>query len=347
MHLPDHPVAAVTHPDPYPYYAALAEHRTPSYHDGLRLWVAAHPALLRDVMAHPDCRVRPVREPVPASLAGPLGTVFGALVRMNDGPRHAAGRAVLTRALAAVPVADVRTCARHVAAGLADTKALNRFTAQVPVQTVARLLGFADEDLPRIGTLAADFATALSPLADAVQVDRAHAAVLALLDAMRSLVQRHPRSALLDAVLAGEWEDEHAMLANLCGLLSQTFDATSGMLGNALVARLRGAEGDAAALVSRAMTADPAIHNTRRFTASDVVFDDVAIPAGETILLVLANGVGFGAGRHGCPGQAMAQTIAAEALDVLLAAGPLPDVAWRYRPSVNARIPVFDRKEAA
>jgi cytochrome P450 len=347
MHPPEHAVAAVTHPDPYPYYATLAARRVPWYDAGLRLWIAAHPTLLRDVLAHPDCRVRPAHELVPASLAGPLGSVFGALVRMNDGPRHASGKAVLTRALAAVPMGEVQACARHVAAGLANPPALNRFAAQVPMRTVARLLGFTDDGLPRIAALAADFATGLSPLADAVQVDRAQGATLALLDAMRSLVDRRPRGALLDAVLAGEWADEHALLANLCGLLSQTFDATSGLLGNAIVARLRGSTEEPTALVARVMATDPAIHNTRRFTAAPVTFGDIAIPAGETILLVLANGMGFGAGRHACPGEAMAQAIVTGAVEALLAAGPLPDVRWNYRPSVNARVPVFDQQEAA
>jgi hypothetical protein len=41
---PHNPIAAVTHPDPYPYYAALTA-RTPLYRDEtLGLWVAADAA---------------------------------------------------------------------------------------------------------------------------------------------------------------------------------------------------------------------------------------------------------------------------------------------------------------
>ena len=102
-------IAAVTQADPYPYYAALAERtigspagpkgaagpETPGlFHDArLALWIAAGPAAAAAVMGHPACRVRPVAEPVPAAIAaGCAGQVFGALVRMTDGERHAAPR---------------------------------------------------------------------------------------------------------------------------------------------------------------------------------------------------------------------------------------------------------------
>ena len=59
-------------------------------------------------------------------------------------------------------------------------------------------------------------------------------------------------------------------------------------------------------------------------------------------------GDGYGHGAHACPGQALSQTIAAAALEVLLRDGPPAPVAWRYRPSVNARIPEFiEEKETA
>jgi cytochrome P450 len=57
------------------------------------------------------------------------------------------------------------------------------------------------------------------------------------------------------------------------------------------------------------------------------------------LVLLAAAGRGFGHGAHACPGQAMAEAIAAAAISSL--PGPLPRMAWRYRPSVNARIPEF------
>jgi cytochrome P450 len=53
---------------------------------------------------------------------------------------------------------------------------------------------------------------------------------------------------------------------------------------------------------------------------------------------------GFGHGAHQCPGESLACVIAASALSALLTSGKLQAIMpreWRYRPSVNARIPVF------
>lgn len=55
---PADPLEAVAHPDPYPYYAALARER-PFYHDDrLGLWVAAGPQAIRAVLTCPAARVR-------------------------------------------------------------------------------------------------------------------------------------------------------------------------------------------------------------------------------------------------------------------------------------------------
>jgi hypothetical protein len=56
---PSHPLAAVTHPDPYPYYAALARGRPLYREPALGLWIACHPDAIRAaVMRDPAARVR-------------------------------------------------------------------------------------------------------------------------------------------------------------------------------------------------------------------------------------------------------------------------------------------------
>ena len=89
MDQPEHAVAAVTHPDPYPYYAELVAKR-PFQRDGtLGFWVAASAAAVTAVLTSELCRVRPVSEPVPKALVGTAaGDVFGRMVRMNDGAYH-------------------------------------------------------------------------------------------------------------------------------------------------------------------------------------------------------------------------------------------------------------------
>jgi cytochrome P450 len=151
FHWPADALAAVTHPDPYPYYAELARESAPRFDARLKLWIVANPATLKAVLAHPDCRVRPVHEPVPAAIAGAAGDVFAALVRMNDGERHAVPRAVLTQLLAAWNDDVVASRASRIAAGLLttlpDAAALTAYAFDVPVRTVASLLGCPDAQL--------------------------------------------------------------------------------------------------------------------------------------------------------------------------------------------------------
>lgn len=374
-------IRAVTHPQPYPYYAQLAAHPGLQYDGHLKLWLAAHPATVMEVMTHPACRVRPPAEPVPAAIAGgAAGDVFGALVRMNDGARHAAPRLALQRALAALDPALARRTAWETAVALAQRHAvhtaagLSAWQFAVPVHTVAQLLGFTDTT--RVAAWMGDFVACLSPLSSPDQLVRAHGAAQALLDGLRALVQSGARQGSLLALVLAEaeavgWTRADAILANLAGLLSQTYEATAGLIGNAIVALAQGTlgaqhDGDLAALVQHVLRDDPPIHNTRRFVAEAALIGGVEVQPGQAILVLLAAGraapvahvtpggqvtqacagaatlrYAYGHGAHACPGQALSQTIACAALGALLARGPLPPLAWDYRPSVNARIPVF------
>lgn len=382
-------IAAVTHADPYPYYAELAARQGLFFDARLQLWIAAGAADVRAVLAHADLRVRPPAEPVPAAIAGgSAGQVFGALVRMNDGERHAAPRMALQRALAGLDAERVHATASALArAGAAamtgarqgrgtppvSPQALSAWMFAVPVQTVASLLGFPDEQLARVAAWMGRFVACLSPLSSAERIAQSHGAALALLDGFKAMLrgtaathalhapQAQPGS-LLAAVLAeadaAGWDNAHAILANLVGLLSQTYEATAGLIGNSIVALMREpakAALPAAALVAGVMRDDPPIQNTRRFAARDVGMGGARIAAGQAILVLLAAAgrdagapLGYGHGPHICPGQALSLTIAAAALEALLQGGPLAPMAWRYRPSVNARIPEFiEVKETA
>ncbi len=271
-----------------------------------------------------------------------------------------------------MPIVILKQRAALIGRRLWREDGLGSWMFEVPVSAMASLLGFADHQLPAVAAWMGEFVACLSPYSEVMQIKRAHAAAQALLGSFKELLGDAASSAAADSLLsqviaeadAVGWSESHGLLANLVGLLSQTYEATAGLVGNSVLALARQPQeersgvGDAAALVQAVSRLDPAIQNTRRFVAHDCEIGGVPLLAGQTILLVLAAAgrdpsgegreFGFGHGVHACPGQALACAVATGALEVwisMLEAQPgsplLHTLRWAYRRSPNARIPVF------
>jgi len=307
----------------------------------LKLWVATRAQDIRAVMESPHCAVRPPAEPVPKAIAGSsAGAVFAQLVRMNEGASHTAPKAAIVQALAALDLAQVTLRAAHFAAMLksSDGESVTRWVFDLPTYVVADLLGIAEADLPQVALLMADFVRCLSPLSTPEQLASASSAAHTLM-----------------ARFAESTQPSSACPANRIGLLSQTHEATAGLIGNGIVAllrdpelqaRLRSDPQQAAALVRQVARDDPSVQNTRRFVTQAVSIAGAALQPGDTILLKLgtAGECGFGHGRHACPGQELAYTIATAALQHLLSLSQPLALDWTYKPSANARLPLFTTK---
>ncbi|UUZ68423.1 cytochrome P450 [Polaromonas sp. P2-4] len=387
---PDHILAASAHPNPYPYYAALVAGPALVFDAPRKLWIASSAACVKEVLQNPVCHVRPAAEPVPKAILGSAaGEVFGHLVRMNEGAKHDAPKLALQRFLAAtdMPRVQQRTEALAVSALGNDSlrgAELSRWAFEVPVMAVADLLGFKASELSQVAGWMGDFVACLSPLSTEAQLLAASDAAKALLARFSVLArtaqadEKDANSALARVQFeAGQvgWHNADALLANLVGLLSQTYEATAGLIGNSIVAlatqpglleTVTRQPGQLLPMVQEVSRHDPSIHNTRRFVAQATQIAGVPLQAGDAALLVLAAASrdpvcnprpgdfllerhgrdipGFGQGAHQCQGQMLAHTIAAAALKTLLGSGCLqqtPPQRWHYRPSVNARIPVF------
>ncbi|MFV0674779.1 cytochrome P450 [Variovorax sp. tm] len=382
--MPADPVAAATHADPYPYYAALRDGPALAWNAQLRLWVASRADVIEQVLqAHGALRVRPAAELVPRAIMGsPAGEVFGHLVRMNDGAAHQAHRPALQRALAGLDLDAVYASTLQVAQRvLAQQQPPSEALFSMPVQSVAHLLGFADDALPQVDRWMRDFVACLSPLSTPEQLQRASTAAAQLMARFETLAAGNAprRGTLLAAVLAegsGDALPSRSLLANLAGLLSQTCDATAGLVGNSLISLMREpsllpsarTRNGLQAIVEETARHDPSVQNTRRFAAEAVTIAGTDVAAGDTVLVLLASAnrdpafntepdrfmpmrerrrmLGFGHGMHACPGQALACTLAAASLHTLLQQHAADLDAqrlrgWSYRPSVNGRIPVF------
>jgi cytochrome P450 len=380
---PESLLTAAAHPDPYPYYAALLAY-SPIYREHrLGLWAALGAREVSEILSSQALRVRPPAEPVPAAIAGaPAGDIFKNLVRMNDGPRHAQARAAVGACLAAFDAAQIDAIARRDAAELARTvglqhrQELDRFNFALPVRVVAQMIGLPEEIAGRCAALVGDFVRCLSPLSGPNEIARSNKAAEILLQLLRDAWRQNSGLAthaerLCDLGL-GERE---AVLANLVGFMSQTYEATAGLIGNTLLALAnhshlrRRVAGDDALLqrvIEEVARHDSPVHNTRRFVAEDCVIAGEAMKQGDQILVVLAaanrdpahcerphvfdpdradrDSFTFGAGQHACAGQAIATAIAAAGIEALMAHGL--DIASltgpvEYRRSINSRIPLF------
>lgn len=158
-------------------------------------------------------------------------------------------------------------------------------------------------------------------------------------------------------------------IANLIDLFSQTFEATAGLIGNAVLAliqhpSLHSESTSIEDLLAEVQRFDPPVQNTRRFVAAPCEIDGTRLNAGDVILVLLASAnrdpqlndnpdtflldrpnrrsFTFGAGRHQCPGQSLALSIAGATVRHILAMKPeLDRLTWHYRPSANGRIALF------
>ncbi|AWM91840.1 cytochrome P450 [Pseudomonas sp. 31-12] len=365
------PITAATHADPYPYYARLRAKGGLVFHQGLKLWVASSARAVAAVLAHPDCHVRPPSEPVPKSIAdGMAGKVFGQLMRMNEGERQRCPRSAIEPGLVLIDVDEVNAL---VSARLITPDADGLYNAMFrgPVCVVAALLGFSPAQGRAISELTADFVACLSPLSEQAQLKVSHAAAEQLRGYFVELLDDPDnRSALLAGIRQRFAADYDTLIANLIGLFSQTYEATAGLIGNAIVALIRTPlflpdSTPVEALIAEVQRLDPSVQNTRRFVAAPCEIEGVHLNAGDVILVLLASAnrdpllnedpdafildrprrrsFTFGEGRHQCPGQLLALQIARATLTQILAHQPDWDcLTWHYRPSLNSRLPHFN-----
>lgn len=365
------PLEAATHADPYAYYARLRRNEELLFDAELGLWVASRAETVEAVLAHPDCRVRPPHEPVPPAIAQrAAGQVFARLMRMNEGAAHRCPRAIIEPALAALDAQQMAVVVKQLSARM-NTPDEWMFT--LPASVVARLLGVPSEHLKTVADLTRDFVACLSPLSSAAQLQNADAGASQLRQMFSGVLEE---TGLLALIRRGDWQDAEVLNANLIGLLSQTCEATAGLIGNTrlllsrrpdLVEQIQRAPTLVTALVEEVARYDSPVQNTRRFVAGRCTIGRRVVEAGDTILVLLAAAnrdpdanpdpdtfqleraqrrvFSFGSGRHHCPGQTLALTIASHAILAMLQRQPslfASAIAFSYWPSLNGRIPRFD-----
>lgn len=251
----------------------------------------------------------------------------------------------------------------------------------LPLRMISAVFGGLDDDYERLRYWSAGGATLMGgPASDAEQVIEAAKLVLfweysqELVSKRRSIPCEDVVSGLLayrasdDAILT---EREIASIA--FDLLGAVYETTSGLLSNSVHQLLStGAWKELAvdparigAAVEEVLRYDPPIVGWSRWTARPVRIGDVDIPASSRLLLLLGSGnrdecrfengesfdiarasdhthLSFGAGRHYCPGAALARLAARVTLETLVKHLPglrlREDFEPRYVPNVTFRM---------
>jgi cytochrome P450 len=311
MPYPPDPLAAVMHPDPYPYYAELVASK-PFYRDEtLGMWVASSAAVVRAVLTSDLCRVRPLHEPIPKVLLGsPAAAIFGHLVRWNDGDQHDPCKQAVQACLQSIDERSTADLGRTWAGLLLgesqpETAArLGDFAFHLPVYLIARLLGVPQEELRHTAVWVSEYVRGLAPASTPSQVTRAKVASRHLLDLFHALLRRHqagPNQSLL-ASLAWEarragCDETEVIVANAIGFLSQACEATAGLIGNTVVALAshRSVREQVAAdprllrlVIEEVLRYDPPGQNTRRYLAQQGRVAGQAMQEGDGILVLLS-----------------------------------------------------------
>src|SRR5262249_24587931 len=240
MMFPQDPITAVTHADPYAYYADLVARKPLYYDDKLRLWVASSAVAVATVLTNHLCKARPANEPVPKSLLGsPAAEIFRHLVRMNDGERHCPFKQAVSAALASIDAARAAQQSENWARGLLEeggSKRLSRFTFHLPGYVVGSLLGVPEGRLHQTALWMNDFARCVAPSSSPEQIELGKTAAGHLLETFRALLSREEGllSALAREAKRVGRDETDAIVANGIGFLSQPYEATAGLIGNTL-----------------------------------------------------------------------------------------------------------------
>jgi cytochrome P450 len=308
---PTDAIAAVTHRNPYPYYAHLVAHQ-PLYRDeSLGLWVASSADAVTAVLTSELCRVRPLSEPVPTALLGtPAANIFRKLIRMNDGSGHCPFNRAVAATLTSIDPSHVAQRTIEVTKHLLDQldpaidiANLNDVAFKLSPYVIGGLLGIPDNQLEQTSRWVGDFVRCVVPASTIEQIEGGKVAAGNLQVLFNEILEGgdHGENGLF-RTLAREAErigysDCNTIVANGIGFLSQAYESTAGLIGNTLLAlaihdTVRGQVADDTNLlrdlIYEMLRYDPPGHNTRRFVANDGVVFGQKMKSGDAILVVTA-----------------------------------------------------------
>ncbi|MDX1889666.1 cytochrome P450 [Mycolicibacterium sp. 050158] len=378
-------------PDPYPLLRQIRE-RGPLRLPESNLVVFSSLQDCGDVLRHPSSASdrlksaiaqREIAKGAPARPFGQPGFLF------LDPPDHTRLRKLAQQAFAPKVVRALEPDVTAMVEALLDEidpaagfDAVTELAHPLPVAVICRMLGVPLQDEPEFSRASALLAQGLDPFfaftgavpddfEDRLQAGQWLRGYLAdLIEQRRSV----PREDLISALIAAEEDGDQLTTEEIvatCNLLLVAgHETTVNLIANAILAMLRHPEHWAAlatdadrapAIVEETLRWDPPVQLAGRFAAEDMEIGGVAVPKGETMMVLLAAAqrdpaafdrpdafdpsregirhLAFGHGVHFCLGAPLARLEARIALSAVAARFPNAALAAEplYRPNVTLR----------
>ncbi|KAA0112525.1 cytochrome P450 [Mycolicibacterium sp. P9-22] len=377
--------------DPYPLFAQIRE-LGPLLMPESSMTVFSSFADCDEVLRHPDScsdsmKSSVVQRHLAAGVMPPRGNTPGFL--FLDPPDHTRLRKLAQQAFAPRVVRALEPDIAAMVDSLLDSMAaagsadlISDLAYPLPVAVICRLLGVPVEDESQFSSAAALVAQALDPImsitgAPDPEADARLEAGAWLREYLGELVERRradPQQDLISALIAAEeggdqlTADEIVATCNL--LLIAGHETTVNLIANAALEMLRApahwsalaADPELAGpIVEETLRFDPPVQLVMRISGADMRIGDIDIPAGDTMLLLLAAAqrdpamyeapeefhpgrdatrhLSFGLGPHFCLGAPLARLEARVALSKLTARFPQarPAADPVYKPNVTLR----------
>nr|3A4Z_A Chain A, Vitamin D hydroxylase [Pseudonocardia autotrophica]3A4Z_B Chain B, Vitamin D hydroxylase [Pseudonocardia autotrophica]3A4Z_C Chain C, Vitamin D hydroxylase [Pseudonocardia autotrophica]3A4Z_D Chain D, Vitamin D hydroxylase [Pseudonocardia autotrophica]3A4Z_E Chain E, Vitamin D hydroxylase [Pseudonocardia autotrophica]3A50_A Chain A, Vitamin D hydroxylase [Pseudonocardia autotrophica]3A50_B Chain B, Vitamin D hydroxylase [Pseudonocardia autotrophica]3A50_C Chain C, Vitamin D hydro len=349
--------------NPHPAYAALRAEdpvRKLALPDG-PVWLLTRYADVREAFVDPRLS-KDWRHRLPEDQRADMPATPTPMMILMDPPDHTRLRKLVGRSFTVRRMNELEPRITEIADGLlaglptdGPVDLMREYAFQIPVQVICELLGLPAEDRD-------DFSAWSSVLVDDSPADDKNAAMGKLHGYLSDLLERkrtEPDDALLSSLLAvsdmdGDRLSQEELVAMAMLLLIAGHETTVNLIGNGVLALLthpdqRKLLAEDPSLISSAVEEflrfdSPVSQAPIRFTAEDVTYSGVTIPAGEMVMLGLAaanrdadwmpepdrlditrdasGGVFFGHGIHFCLGAQLARLEGRVAIGRLFADRP-------------------------
>ncbi|MET3134810.1 cytochrome P450 [Oxalobacteraceae bacterium GrIS 1.11] len=313
MNVAINPLNVVTLNDPYSFYEHLRTDFGLYYDEVLQLWVASSAADVTAVLSHASFRVRPATEFLPHTLLeSTAGNIFGNLVRMNDGEKQSSLKRMVSTALDSLNPSKVQTKAEYWSERLYQEispndsgTGLRDFCYCLPTYVMGDLIGVPEDELMQVTQWIGEFIRCIAPGGSVEQIAVGLRAAKRLHACMSTQLERSGSGNTggnLLSILAEISKNEKSItveqiIANSIGLLTQTYEATAGLISNSvlmlgrtpvLLTSIREESQLIQNLILEILRFDPSIQNTRRFVVTDDIIAGQKMRAGDAILLIVA-----------------------------------------------------------